>query len=265
LLITLANHSSLYLEGHAFKREAPYLEKAAQNGWKISAEFAEDEPENWPKLDQSFEIRYLSNSIDEASRTFDFFIPLANQSRSYEKSGETFVVWRFRPGQRIRLHVPVEELTDVLVLPSAAIVREGPEAYAFQQNGDLFNRIPVQVLHEDRLNIVLANDGSVTPGLYLAQSAAASLNRVLKAQAASGMRADVHVHADGTVHASHLGKHDAKRHYSIFASLPHVGSCDQHGDAGVRLLSRNTNADRCLPGPRSPSRHHHHRMSGPRD
>lgn len=203
LLITLANHSSLYLEGHAFKREAPYLERAAQNSWRISVEFAEDEPESWPKLEQSFEIRYLSNSIDEESRTFDFFIPLANQSRSYEKSGETFVVWRFRPGQRIRLHVPVEELTDVLVLPSAAIVREGPEAYVFQQNGDLFNRIPVQVLHEDRLNIVVANDGSVTPGLYLAQSAAASLNRVLKAQAASGMRADVHVHADGTVHASH--------------------------------------------------------------
>ncbi|APZ96443.1 efflux RND transporter periplasmic adaptor subunit [Fuerstiella marisgermanici] len=203
LLITLANHSSLYLEGHAFKREAPYLEKAAQNGWEISVEFAEDEPENWPELDQSFEIRYLSNSIDQNSRTFDFFIPLTNQSRSYEKSGETFVVWRFRPGQRIRLHVPVEEMTDVLVLPSAAIVREGPEAYVFQQNGDLFNRIPVQVLHEDRRNIVVANDGSVTPGLFLAQSAAASLNRVLKAQAASGMRADVHVHADGTVHASH--------------------------------------------------------------
>ncbi len=203
LLITLANHSALYLEGHAFKREAPFLEKAAQNGWHIAVEFAEDDPERWPALEQSFEIRYLSNAIDTASRTFDFFIPLANQSRAYEKNDETFVVWRFRPGQRVRLHVPVEELTDVIVLPSAAVVREGPEAYVFQQNGDLFNRIPVQVLHEDRLNIVVANDGSVTPGLYLAQSAAASLNRVLKAQAASGMRVDVHVHADGTVHASH--------------------------------------------------------------
>ena len=89
------------------------------------------------------------------------------------------------------------------MLPAAAVVREGPEAYVFRQNGDLFNRIAVQVLHEDRLNIVLANDGSVTPGLYLAQNAAASLNRVLKSQAASGMRADVHVHADGTVHAPH--------------------------------------------------------------
>ncbi len=203
LLSVLSNHHSLYLEGHAFRHDAPFLEKAAQNGWPVQVEFAEDDREHWPALDQSFQIRHLANSIDPTSRTFDFFVPLLNQSRSYRKDEQTFVVWRFRPGQRVRLHVPVEELKDVLVLPSAAIVREGPEAYVFRQNGDLFNRIAVHVLHEDRLNIVLANDGSLTPGVYLAQSSAASLNRVLKAQAASGVQADVHVHADGTVHAAH--------------------------------------------------------------
>ena len=203
LLSVLSNHHSLYLEGHAFKQEAPFLEKAAQNGWPVDVEFAEDDGASWPPLEQTFQIRHLANSIDPASRTFDFFVPLTNQSRGYEKDGQTFVVWRFRPGQRVRLHVPVEELKDVLVLPSAAIVREGPEAYVFRQNGDLFNRITVHVLHEDRLNVVLANDGSITSGLYLAQNGAASLNRVLKAQAAAGIRADVHVHADGTVHAAH--------------------------------------------------------------
>jgi cobalt-zinc-cadmium efflux system membrane fusion protein len=202
-LSVLANHHSLYITGHAFKQDAPFLERAAQKGWPIQVEFAEDDHEKWPALNEKFQIRHLANSINTTSRTFDFFIPLTNQSRSYQQDGQTFVVWRFRPGQRVRLHVPVEELQDVLVLPSAAVVREGPEAYVFRQNGDLFNRLPVQVLHEDRLNIVLANDGSVLPGLYLAQSAAASLNRVLKAQAASGMRADVHVHADGTTHAAH--------------------------------------------------------------
>ncbi len=203
LLSVLSNHHSLYLEGHAFKQEAPFLEKAAQSGWPVEVEFAEDDSQHWPSLEQAFEIRHLANAIDTASRTFDFFIPLTNQSRSYEKDDQTFVVWRFRPGQRVRLHVPVEELKDVLVLPSAAIVREGPEAFVFRQNGDLFNRISVHVLHEDRVSVVLANDGSVTPGLYLAQNAAASLNRVLKAQAASGIQADVHVHADGTSHAPH--------------------------------------------------------------
>lgn len=203
LLSMLANHRSLYIEGHAFKREAPWLERAAQNGWPVTIEFAEDDPQGWPKIDQRFEIRFLANTVDAENRTFDFFIPLTNQSRAYQKGEETFLVWRFRPGQRVRLHVPVEEMQNVLVLPSEGVVREGPEAFVFQQNGDLFNRIPVHVLHEDRSSIVIANDGSVTPGLFLAQNSAASLNRVLKAQAASGMRADVHVHADGTVHAAH--------------------------------------------------------------
>jgi hypothetical protein len=53
------------------------------------------------------------------------------------------------------------------------------------------------------LNVVLANDGSIDVGFYLAQGSAASLNRVLKAQSASGVRANVHTHADGTVHAPH--------------------------------------------------------------
>ncbi len=203
LLSTLANHQALFIEGHAFKREASFLAKAAENNWPIKCTFAEDDQIDWPVFDQTLEIRHLANSIDSTSRTFNFFVPLSNQSRAYDKDNQTFIVWRFRPGQRVRLQVPVEELKDVLILPSSAIVREGPEAYVFQQNGDLFNRLAVHVLHEDRLQIVVANDGSVKPGLYLAQSSAASLNRVLKAQAASGIRADVHVHADGTVHAAH--------------------------------------------------------------
>jgi biotin carboxyl carrier protein len=203
LLGVLSNHSLLYIAGHAFKREAASLERAAQEHWPIRVEFAEDEAASWPDLDQRFEIRHLSNTVDPTSRTFDFFVPLANQSRAYAKDGKTFVVWRFRPGQRVRLHVPVEELEEAIVLPTAAVVRDGPEAYVFRQNGDLFDRRPVRVLHEDRLNVVIANDGSVAPGWYLAQGSAASLNRVLKAQSASGTPVGVHVHADGTVHGAH--------------------------------------------------------------
>jgi hypothetical protein len=103
----------------------------------------------------------------------------------------------------MRVRVSVEKLTDVFVLPRDAVVREGPEAYVFRQNGDLFDRLPVHVLAEDRNSMVIANDGSVRPRSYLAQNSAASLNRVLKAQMASGQPTNVHVHADGTVHAAH--------------------------------------------------------------
>lgn len=203
LLANLSNHHLLYIVGHAFKREATFLERAAQEQRSIDIEFAEDETGSWPELQQTFEIRHLSNSIDTESRTFDFFIPLTNQSRAFKKDGNTFLVWRFRPGQRTRIHVPVEKYDDVFVLAAAAVVREGPEAYVFRQNGDLFKQIPVHVVHEDRRQIVIANDGSITPGSYLAQSAAASLNRVLKAQTASGEQPGLHVHPDGTVHAAH--------------------------------------------------------------
>ena len=203
LLSYLANHRELYVEGYAFKSEAQSVEQAARNGWQVQIEFAEEDAAGWPALQQPFEIRYLANTLDDVSRTFRFFIPLVNQSRMYAKEEQSFVVWRYRPGQRVRLHVPVEELHDVFVVPAAAVVRDGPAAFVFRQNGDLFNRRAVHVLHEDRLNIVLARDSQILPGFFVAQNAAASLNRVLKAQAASGVPAGVHVHADGTTHGAH--------------------------------------------------------------
>jgi cobalt-zinc-cadmium efflux system membrane fusion protein len=203
LLSMLSDHQNLYIEGFAFKREATLLSEVAEKNLPIQAEFADDDGTSWRAVDQTLTIRHLANSIEPNSRTLSFFVPLQNQSRKYEKEGQEFSVWRFRPGQRVRLRVPIEEMKNVIVVPSAAVVREGPEAFVFQQNGDLFNRIAVNVLHQDRLGVVLANDGSVTPGLFLANNAAAALNRVLKAQAASGIRADIHVHADGTTHAAH--------------------------------------------------------------
>ncbi len=203
LLSVLANHRNLFVVGHAFKGESSAIERAVQERWPIRIEFAEDDAAAWPQLDQSFEIHHVANTIDPESRTFDFFVLLANQSRTYTRDGEMFVVWRYRPGQRARLHVPVAKLDDVIVLPAVAVVREGADAYVFRQNGDLFDRRPVHVLSEDRLSVAIANDGSVAPGWYVAQGSAASLNRVLEAQAASGTPVGVHVHADGSVHGAH--------------------------------------------------------------
>ncbi len=203
LLASLANHQSLYVIGHAFKREAGLLEQVAQNKIGLGIEFAEDSNEFWPAIDQPFQIRHLSNTIDTSTRTFDFFVPLLNQSRTYQKDGMTFLVWRFRPGQRTRVEVPVEKFANVFVMPTEAVVREGPNAYVYRQNGDLFNQISVHIVYEDRSHVILANDQSITPGTFLAQNSAASLRRVLKAQSASGEQPGLHVHADGTVHAAH--------------------------------------------------------------
>jgi hypothetical protein len=66
--------------------------------------------------------------------------------------------------------------------------------YAFRQNGDVFERKPVHLIELDRDSAVIANDGSLGPGQYVVQNAAAALQRVLKAQAAGGENGHGHDH-----------------------------------------------------------------------
>jgi biotin carboxyl carrier protein len=185
VLAVLANHRLLFIEGRAFKAEMPQIEKAAKEGWPIEVEMPSGEDNGWATLKQTFFVRSLGNVVDVKSRTVPFFLPLVNEARDYERDGKTFLAWRFRPGQRVRLHVPIQRLDDVLVLPLGAVAREGAEAFVFRQNGDAFDRKPVVVLYEDRRNVVLTKD-SIAPGMYVAQNNAAALNRALKSAAGGG-------------------------------------------------------------------------------
>ena len=200
-IAVLSDHQHLFIRGHAFKREAGILEQVMEKGWSVGVEFVDDVPENWPNLNQRFKIRHLTNEVDPESRTFDFIMPMENQSRIYGDGDRTSIVWRFRPGQRVRLQIPVEKIEGVLVLPAAAVVRDGAEVYAFQASGRFYRRFPVHLLYQDRHNVVLANDGSLPVGAEVAQGAAASLNRILKSQTNEGGQ-EFHVHADGTVHSN---------------------------------------------------------------
>jgi hypothetical protein len=75
------------------------------------------------------------------------------------------------------------------------------EAYVFRQNGDLFDRKPVRVVTQDRQHVVIANDGSIPPGLFVAQNSAIQINRVLKA-GNGGLPPGFHMHADGSIHSN---------------------------------------------------------------
>jgi biotin carboxyl carrier protein len=204
-LCLLSNHQALYIEGRAFRQETPLLERTAREGWPVQVEFMEEEPDRWPSLDQTFTIRHLGNTIDAASRTFAFYLPLVNQSISIRKDDRTLILWRFRPGQKVRLLVRVEKLENVFVLPADAVVRQGPNAYVFRQNGDLFDRKPVHVVFQDRQHVVIANDGSVPAGLFIAHNAAAQINRVLQS-GNEGLPPGFHMHADGSIHSNSAHK-----------------------------------------------------------
>jgi biotin carboxyl carrier protein len=194
-LCLLSNHQRLYIEGRAFKSEADALASAVEHKTPIRAEFADEAPGAWPAQEPLL-IHHLSNQVDPATRTFSFFVPLHNLPRTFEQDGRTHFVWRYRPGQRVRVRVPIEKLTILapdgktellpFVLPAGAVAREGPEAFVFVQSGDMFIRKPVRVLFADRSEVVIANDGSVSEAEFVVKNQAAAINRALKGQAAGG-------------------------------------------------------------------------------
>ncbi|WP_278471248.1 efflux RND transporter periplasmic adaptor subunit [Gimesia maris] len=200
MLCLLANHRLLAIEGRAFRDETQLLERSVREGWPVEVDFQERESTHWPAIKQSFLIEYLSNVIDPVNRTFAFRMPLENQSRVVQQDRLSHVLWRFRPGQKVRLLIRVEKLENVFVLPADAVAREGAEAYVFTQNVNTFNRKQVRILARDRRHTVIANDGSLIPGSFVVQGSAEQLNRMLKSSSGDDLPEGYHIHADGSLH-----------------------------------------------------------------
>jgi multidrug efflux pump subunit AcrA (membrane-fusion protein) len=201
-LATLADHRRLFVEGWAFKTESKALAVAADKQVPVEVEFTDENPGEW-EARPPLVIHHLAGAVDPVNRTFPFYLSLENEARAIARDGKTYLAWRFRPGQRVRLRVPVERLAtpgaggkdaDPFVLPAGAVVREGPEAFVFVQAGDVFLRRAVRVLHEDHKEAVIANDGSVTRAELVVKNQAAALNRAIKAQAAEGGHEHSHEH-----------------------------------------------------------------------
>lgn len=199
----LSNHQMLSIEGRAFRDESACLERTVREKWAVEVDFSEENAPDWPAIKQDFQVSYIANNIDPDSRTFRFLLPLDNQSRVVTNGDKSQTLWRFRPGQRVRLMVRTDAINNVFILPTDAVARDGAEAYVFRQNGDIFDRKPVHVVHQDRKNIVIANDGSVPPGIYVVQTGAPQLNRMVKSQDTTKPKG-FHIHADGSVH---MGNH----------------------------------------------------------
>ena len=181
----LADYSQLFIEGRAFESDSTTVIQALQNGWTISAQFGDH-------LVSDLKVEFINSEVDPNSRTLRFYVSLGNQIVRDTKNseGQRFVTWKYRPGQRLQLHVPVAEWKQQIVLPVDAVAEEGPEAYVFQENGDHFDRVPVHVIFRDQSQVVIANDGSVFPGDVVAMRSAHQMQMALRNK--SGGAVDPH-------------------------------------------------------------------------
>ena len=182
-LAVLSDHVQLFIEGRAFEQDVVALNEVATKNRAVSAVL--ESRSKTPEVLDNLQITYLANKVDSESRTFHFYVGLPNEllRESKTEDGRRFIYWRFKPGQRMQLRVPVETWTAQIVLPVDAVAQEGPESYVFQPNGDHFDRIPVHVEYRDQLWAVIEADGSLYPGDKVASSGAHQLHLALKNKA----------------------------------------------------------------------------------
>lgn len=213
-LSTVAYHQRLYIEGTAFEVDLPTLEQIAKQKWKIAVETSHGHDETEPS-EMMLELLRVDNHIDEATQTVRFFIELPNKvTQTLNEDGRQFEQWRFRPGQRLHLRLPVEKWSDQLTLPTDAVVIEGPNVFVFAEHHhaeeehvdhndedphadedeheheeDVFvelEPIPVRLLYRDDKTVVIANDGSLHDGEQIALNNAYKLYLAMKMQAGGG-------------------------------------------------------------------------------
>jgi multidrug efflux pump subunit AcrA (membrane-fusion protein) len=178
-LVSLADYSHLYIEGNAFEQDVELIAQALARHAPVTATVDNHTATN-PQV-AGLSILYLADQIDPLERTLHFYLALPNESiRDETVGGHRFVNWRFKPGQRTQLQIPVEDWTDRLVLPATAVAQEGPDWFVFVENGDHFDRRPVHVEYRDRTHVVIAQDGSLFPGDVVALTGAAQLQMALR-------------------------------------------------------------------------------------
>jgi len=185
-LATLSDHCELYIEGQAFEQDAKALNEAANRGVKVTAVVDEDGSAGREIAD--LEILYVENAVDRESRALKFYVRLPNElARNEVKNGHRFIGWRYRPGQRVQLLVPVQTWENRIVLPVEAVVQEGPDWFVFQKHGEHFDRTAVHVEYRDRRWAVIDNDGTLFPGDTVVASGAYQLHLALKNKSGGGL------------------------------------------------------------------------------
>jgi len=186
-LCVLADHCELFIEGRAFEDDASRLRDAARKGWDVTAKLLVGDKETQEV--RGLKLLYLADHVDPESRAFRFYLRLPNEVTLDQQTpnGPRFIEWRFKPGQRMELRVPVERWEERIVLPVDAVVEEGAETYVYRQNGDHFDRVPVHVEYRDRDSVVIANDGSVFSGDVVAGRGAYQVHLALKNKSGGGI------------------------------------------------------------------------------
>ena len=202
-LCTVAYHKKLYIEGTAFEVDLRTLENIAEKGWSITAETMHTDSDNSHSETLQLKLLRIDNHIDESTQTIGFFVELPNEvTQTLTEEKRDFQQWRFRPGQRLHLRLPVARWVNQITVPADAVVIDGPNTFVFAQHQHEedsteaheeehdtfieFEPIPVRVLHRDDKVVVIADDGQLMDDQQIALNHAYKLYLAMQMQTGGG-------------------------------------------------------------------------------
>lgn len=196
-LSRLADHRYLYIRGEAFEQDVPRLYELEANHVPIEVQFGHSHKD---EADRNYatrmaEIAYIDNNADDKTGTFFFYLRMQNEVAADSLLLDQSVTrqWRFKPGQRVHLRLPMDEYKDQFVLPREALVEEGVETFVFQQvfghvepGMKEFQKVPVEVIHRDTNTAVISRDGDVRLGHTIVVTHAYQLYLEMLSKAGAG-------------------------------------------------------------------------------
>ncbi|MBR6435254.1 MAG: efflux RND transporter periplasmic adaptor subunit [Thermoguttaceae bacterium] len=186
-LCQISDMDELLIRGSAYAYNERDLAAAMESGANVTAMFTQSGHEIEKVTD--LKIRNINNRVNSDDRTLNFYIELDNELEQHNEettSGNPFLSWRFKPGQRCQLSVPYEKIENCIIVPVWAVARQQADCYVFElsdveEGHKTFIRRPVHVLHQTQTEVVLANDGSIAPGVKIALRGASQLQIALDA------------------------------------------------------------------------------------
>ena len=196
MMVTLADYSLLYVKGMAFEDDANQLAQLANQNRPVSVIVDDGSSTTGEKIGSGrleLNVESVADTIDPESRELNFYLELPNElsDRGAAEIGQTssepqFVSWKFRPGQRMQVLIPGNQsMENKIVLPTSAVVIDGPNAFVFEQNGDHFDRLEVEVLYRDNNQVVIENEGALV-GATIAFKGAYRMHLALKNEGGGG-------------------------------------------------------------------------------
>lgn len=191
-LCSLADCSNLFIECHAFEQDSAAISQVIERNWNVDAVF--------PTLDgeevvAGLPLDFVGSSMNRSTRTLPFYVSLPNKvvRDQTNNEGQRFISWKYRPGQRLQVRIPVEEWIDQIVVPIDAVVSEGAEWYVFKRvNTRSFRKTPVHLKYRDQNSAILAAGDSLLVGDIIALRSANQMLMALKQRSAPAAAAHTH-------------------------------------------------------------------------